>query len=115
MVTGTTEALNEWNRSYANDTTCAVVREAYTFLVFRVGGLFYIIDTHHGSILRHAGKLPDYVQTEEGSTGLILRTIFFKDIINYIENYMPLDTKDRSAFNSASTQIDLTYLGLTEP
>lgn len=114
VVRSTADVLFEWLKERSHDTVCLAVRGGYTFMLFRLKATHVIIDTHANSILRHGSKLSTYAQVQEDTTGLLLSTIFFKEVVKFILEYAPLDTADRSASNSSSNQIDLTYLGLVE-
>jgi hypothetical protein len=114
IVQGLAAALEHWDREHATSTTCAIVRGGYTFLLFKLKANYFIIDTHANSIERHAHKLAEYAHVQSDSTGLLLSTLFFQEVINFVQQYSPTVTGDQSLFNTSSNQLDLTYLALTE-
>ena len=114
VVPGLAETLGAWNRQHSRSSVCAVVRGGYTFLLFKVKAEYGIIDTHANSIGRHAHKLSAYALVESGSTGLLLRTLFFAEAVAFIKSYQAPPSRDESRQLSSASQVDLTYLALRD-
>jgi hypothetical protein len=92
------------------ETALVIVRAGYTFLLFKLQVYYCVIDTHHNSILRNSPALASYATVSTGSSGLLLRTLFFAEAKQFILNYGNSGTQLTSSH--PANQIDLTFVAL---
>lgn len=85
--------LREWAAaSPLGDTFCVLVRNAYSFLVFQHAGFFYCVDTHENALQRRRSAITrnfvlQGIPAGRESKGLLLRTLFLLDVVQFVEAY----------------------------